>query len=367
MLRALLLAALSMSWAQAPEITRDEEGWPILVQPDGVPAPYERNPATLLDPEIDVHALNRALRDARLPVAIYQLDAGRARPPVKASQRYALVFRDGSFSALPLDDQHQRLERLALKGNVLLIATERVWLSIDLSQGLSSEGLLVASRIDRSATTRAHSAPARPTLPRGSFSACPATLSTDEAPAGARVENVERTLAPMVNRLASAGGVGGTVCLAVIDTPIFNAYMSGTGEMILTTALLRGVPADDELAGIMAHELGHWVVRSGSPEYVGALDSMNLEEQADLLAVRILARAGYPPTGLAFALAGWSEAGPPSPTHRTAVERIRVMVAELAWAPRRPSIASPPLRLLSEAQRQLPADDRLAVGAWEGP
>lgn len=61
----------------------------------------------------------------------------------------------------------------------------------------------------------------------------------------------------LVQRLAAAGGVGQEVTAGIIDAPIVNAFALPGGRIFISHGLLRDVRNVDELAGVIAHELGH--------------------------------------------------------------------------------------------------------------
>ncbi|MFA6301519.1 MAG: M48 family metallopeptidase [Legionella sp.] len=85
--------------------------------------------------------------------------------------------------------------------------------------------------------------------------------------------------------------------------------ITGAKEPLLnfSTALLKNVQSEDELAGVIAHELGHIILHEADK----TADHINKVEEtaADNLGVQLLARAGYNPNGIIdfFKRAGESE------------------------------------------------------------
>ncbi|MEA3002037.1 MAG: hypothetical protein QOH81_825 [Sphingomonadales bacterium] len=99
--------------------------------------------------------------------------------------------------------------------------------------------------------------------------------------------------------LGSAPGCFGRVRLA--RNPKVNAFSNGH-DVIVTTAMLDYVRSDDELALVIGHELGHFIL--GHPPMHGGdklLASIGIgsgmfwkrEEAADRMALRLMAAAGY--------------------------------------------------------------------------
>ncbi len=116
----------------------------------------------------------------------------------------------------------------------------------------------------------------------------------------------------------------------ILDTPVVNAFALPGGYVYVTRGLLALADDEAELAGVLAHEIGHVTARHSAERYgqataariaqVGlgivfgnaaanaagtiggiALKSFSREQEheADLLGIRYLARAGYDPTAMA--------------------------------------------------------------------
>jgi predicted Zn-dependent protease len=111
----------------------------------------------------------------------------------------------------------------------------------------------------------------------------------------------------------------------VVNDRSINAFTTMGGYVYVNAGLAKGVRSDAELAGVMAHEIGHLVARhainqmrqaavtQGIAGALGQNDNLLVglgvslyqrgysrddEYEADALGVRNLARAGYPANGL---------------------------------------------------------------------
>jgi predicted Zn-dependent protease len=167
----------------------------------------------------------------------------------------------------------------------------------------------------------------------------------------------------------------------VLDSAEINAFGAPSGYVLVSRELLRCAKSEDEVAAILAHEVGHVALKHG----IGAIDkarktsallsigkaavavagsseaqkltatfgdvisditktlvnkgySRELEYQADAAAIAILVNAGYDPRGLVRMLqvmqTKWKKDGPGfMKTHPSPEERIKVLEAALASAP----------------------------------
>lgn len=70
-------------------------------------------------------------------------------------------------------------------------------------------------------------------------------------------------LRALVSRIGAAGGVEEEVVARIIDTPVVNAFALPGERIFIFSGLLKQARNVDELAGVIAHELGH--VRNRDP------------------------------------------------------------------------------------------------------
>ena len=86
-----------------------------------------------------------------------------------------------------------------------------------------------------------------------------------DAPAGTE------QLAALVARLSKAAGVQPAPSFSVIDSPLVNAFTLPDGRIVIMRGLLDRAEDGDELAGVLAHELGHVRQRDPTREMVRGL------------------------------------------------------------------------------------------------
>jgi predicted Zn-dependent protease len=70
---------------------------------------------------------------------------------------------------------------------------------------------------------------------------------------------------------------------AILDTPEVNAYTAPGGFVFVTVGLLKLCENEDELAGVIAHELGHCVKRHPELEARAAMKASQWAEAASIL------------------------------------------------------------------------------------
>lgn len=83
---------------------------------------------------------------------------------------------------------------------------------------------------------------------------------------------------------------GGIPNVTLLEDPQVNAWMTPTG-MTVTTGMLAFVKNKDELAAIMGHEMGHYVLQ----HFQLNGDSRLHEANADKFGLFVMLRAGYDP------------------------------------------------------------------------
>jgi len=127
------------------------------------------------------------------------------------------------------------------------------------------------------------------------------------------VERLQRVMIPLVAKMNNPRS-SGEIKIGIMDDPHINAASAGNGEFYVTTGLLQKAN-DDQLRGVLAHELAHDDLgHVAKAQRLGAVDqiipgsgnitpiagalvarnySRNEEYQADRHGVTILQRAGY--------------------------------------------------------------------------
>jgi len=147
-----------------------------------------------------------------------------------------------------------------------------------------------------------------------------------------RNDQVASYVAEIGHRLANASGTTGiNYVFTVLDSPVVNAFALPGGYVYITRGLIALANNEAELAGVIAHEMGHVIARHGTQRMtrgvLAELGTMILgsvfdspaigdiartgagvwmsgysreqEREADSLAVRYLKAAGYPPIAMA--------------------------------------------------------------------
>jgi predicted Zn-dependent protease len=74
----------------------------------------------------------------------------------------------------------------------------------------------------------------------------------------------------------------------ILDSPEFNAFATPGGHIFVTKGLVDAAPCEDALAGIIAHELAHIMLRHG----MKIVDDMKLSGEMDEMALRAAAFSG---------------------------------------------------------------------------
>jgi Zn-dependent protease with chaperone function len=202
---------------------------------------------------------------------------------------------------------------------------------------------------------------------------------TDFAPPARRVGEaaVRAPVLRLFTSLAAGEPAGGEPRLVLVRNDLVNAFAAPGGTVVVTTGLLRAMRSPEELAAVLAHELGHvrsrhalrgvlrqlWLrallalvagdqsLLSGGLQLAGTLGGLSysraFERDADAAAVRSLARLGVPPAALAGALESIRHASPAGPeigflsTHPASADRLARIAragATTAVAPGTPSL-----------------------------
>jgi Zn-dependent protease with chaperone function len=162
-------------------------------------------------------------------------------------------------------------------------------------------------------------------------------------------------LRALVDRLARAADRQQPVSVAVIDDPVINALTLPGSRIVVMRGLIDQIGDPDELAGVLAHEMGHVMRRDpevamlrnlglsaiasllgigggsvNAPDLVSLSYSRSAEAAADEAAIRYLSAAGMSTDGLArffarlqaleaktgAAEAGWLATHPPTAKRR---------------------------------------------------
>jgi peptidase M48-like protein len=149
--------------------------------------------------------------------------------------------------------------------------------------------------------------------------------------------------------------------IKLITSPIVNAFSDGS-SIVLTTGLLKFVRSPDQLAWVVAHEVGHHVLEHAESaklqvmlnRFLGstvgekptAIRQIDLERQADVFAADLITRAGFDlREGRRFI--GWLQVlqAPPDennlslshPTNEERLEALDRMIKELDDKKRKPN------------------------------
>lgn len=146
----------------------------------------------------------------------------------------------------------------------------------------------------------------------------------------------QRTLDDLTDRLMAGAGAPMPITVRVVRSPQVNAFALPGGQLVVLSGLIGSAKSADQVAGVLAHEIGHVVHRHPMEGLIrqlgakllftliggnsGALvgDLVNLsysrkdEGQADATAVRLLNAAGISADGLASFFQGIAARTPES-------------------------------------------------------
>lgn len=199
--------------------------------------------------------------------------------------------------------------------------------------------------------------------------------------AGPGIRALDRLARPLLDAARAEGALSTPPRILVIDLAEVNGHALPGGRVLLTRGLVEAAHGPDEVAGVLAHELGHvieahpeqGVVRGlgvsglarlaalgGADLSTAALDagagltalasSRGMERQADAWGLRLMERASVSPAGLAGLMRRLTDSSRGSPgfallaTHPAPEERL----AQLAAAP----VPETPLQLLNAREWQ---------------
>ncbi len=139
-----------------------------------------------------------------------------------------------------------------------------------------------------------------------------------------RAEAGEAALAQMAARLDAVVDLPAELAVAVMDHNMTNAFAAPGGRVVLFRGLIEGAESPEEVAGVLAHELGHvlhrdptvvllrsagtagilgmmvgdvfgaTIVVAGSEALLNARYRREVEARADRVAIEMLERAGLP-------------------------------------------------------------------------
>ncbi len=221
-------------------------------------------------------------------------------------------------------------ERLAISDPSLLAAlrragairaTQGAWsvrLWAGLGLGLVAAALVAGLLIDRMPDLLVPFVPRH--LERGWSRTIESVVVAGNAPCtGAKGE---AALALLMSRLAAGAGIDPPPPLAVLDSPLVNAFTLPDGRIVLLRGLIARASTPDEVSGVLAHELGHVRHRDPTREMLRRLElnmlarsvgwgadvagqmtalsySRRAEANADASALATLRRAGLRADGLA--------------------------------------------------------------------
>jgi predicted Zn-dependent protease len=114
--------------------------------------------------------------------------------------------------------------------------------------------------------------------------------------------DAETTINQIASRLARDSNLSLSYRILIQHYPEVNAYSTPEGQIIVTRGLLQSVSTEEELAGVIAHEMGHMISfhqRKQGRSFIGYSAD---EFSADKRGMQLLEKAGYSPAGLAAML-----------------------------------------------------------------
>ncbi len=170
----------------------------------------------------------------------------------------------------------------------------------------------------------------------------------------------------LVGRLDAISDTPHPLDVKVLRSPMVNAFALPGGHVVIFSGLIKKADSADEVAGVLAHEIGHvagrhslrgliqqvgiagaltlvfgggtWVDEGLMTQLVGLSYSRDLELEADRYAADLLARADIRRDGLVRFFARLDEIGGDAPlailsTHPASDERVRLLANENGGGP----------------------------------
>ena len=139
-----------------------------------------------------------------------------------------------------------------------------------------------------------------------------------------KVYEVDPQVLKVFKRVKKSSGISSRVGTVIeLDSPIVNAFVLKSGDIYLTTGILRAMKTEDELAAIIGHEIAH--IMLGNTSGTRVRDNRHNEVNADAIGMYIAQKAGYSPCGAAeFWSRQYQSSGSDvyTVTHPSALQRV---------------------------------------------
>lgn len=111
-------------------------------------------------------------------------------------------------------------------------------------------------------------------------------------------ETAQATMSRLAERLSQASHLHFSYRILIQHYAEVNAYSTSDGRIVVTQGLLRVVTTEEELAGAIAHEMGH-LIPNLQPKAIRTFTLLGGDEfTADKLGMQVLERAGFDPGSL---------------------------------------------------------------------
>lgn len=204
----------------------------------------------------------------------------------------------------------------------------------------------------------------------------------------------QQALMALARRLSPPDGLSGPVTIEVVRKPATNAMALPGGHVVIFSQLIEEAESPDEVAGVLAHELGHvhhlhsnqalirhlgvGVVLQSLGGQMGALAETSLmlsnsraaEREADAFAARQLSRAGISTRGMADFFARRQDKAEPATTKDEDAagrsSRLKTALENLgSYASTHPAPADRAERLLHQSVPANEAQPALTAAQWQ--